>query len=90
MELPNIPEKAKYNLSAYSYHFRCYAWNVFFLTYCRDPDDVSKTASNEAYTVKGGQGEGDAAYEVPDPPSVPPSTSHPSQTTAGDSLYEPV
>ena len=51
------------------------------------PDDVIKTASNEAYhTVKGGQGEGDAVYEMlPDPPSVPPSTSHPSQTTAGDS-----
>ena len=39
--------------------------------------------------MEGGQGEGDTAYEVPDPPSdcVPPSTSHP---TAGDSLYEPV
>ena len=47
--------------------------------------------SKQPAPVKGGQGEGDAAYEMmPDPPSVPPSTSHPSQTTAGDSLYEPV
>ena len=39
---------------------------------------------HEAYhTVKGGQGEGDAIYEMlPDPPSVPPSTSHLSQTTS--------
>ena len=59
-----------------------------YLAYCRDPVDAIQTASNEAYdTVEGGQGEGDAVYEMlPDPPSVPPSTSHPSQTTAGDSL----
>ena len=77
----------------FTYHPISYcAWNVCYLVYCRDRVDAIQAVSNEAYhIVQGGQEEGDAAaYEVPDPPSVPPSTSHPSQTTAGDSVYEPV
>ena len=90
MEMPKLSGETK----PISLSVLYYACNVCYLAYCRDPVDAIQTASNEAYhTVEGGQGEGDAVYEMlPDPPSdcVPPSTSHPSQTTAGDSLYEPV
>ena len=60
----------------------------------RDPDDVIQTSSNEAYqavgqTGGGGRREGDASYETV-PANVPPTTSHPSQPTTGDTLYEPV
>ena len=64
----------------------------------RDPDSF-KTTSNEAYnamkqTGRGGGGGGRAEavegeYEIPQN-LIPPTSSLPNITSAGDSLYEPL